>query len=173
MTKAQQNAIIEIANQVRRGQHTRRTVVPHADFPYILNTGYFLLRYKKEIADIRFSLAEPDTSQPERHFLRMAQQSLELQQAWSWADLQKVTEPCVKLSVVRPDGMVWTSYVDTKLLQLLLTVLGKQSKLYLSPDPLDPVYLSAKEGDALLSPIPPSQVFDFADRDPRSAKNKS
>ena len=165
MTKAQQNAIIEIANQVRRGQHTRRAVVLNADFPSILNTGHFLLRYKKEIADIRFSPAELDTSHPERHFLRMAQQTLEPQEGWSWADLQKVTEPCVKLSAVRPGGMVWTSYVDTRLLQQLLTVLGKQAKISLSPDPLEPVYLSAKEGDALLSPIPPSQVTDFAERE--------
>lgn len=161
MTKLQQNAIIAIAGQTQNGHPTRRAIVPNAPFPYILNTGRFLLRYQKEIADVRYTTAEMDTSHPERHFDAIRQETLLPQQGWSIDELLKVEVPCVKLTVERPDGMSWTSYADAALLRQLLTVLGKKAQIFLSPDPLKPIYLSAKEGDALLSPVRPDRVTDF------------
>ncbi len=163
MTKVQQNAILSIAGQLRNGHPTRRAIVPNASFPYILNTGLFLLRYQKEVADVRYATSEVDTSHPERHFDALQQETLLPQEGWSVADLLKTGASCVKLTVPRPDGMPWTSYVEAAPLQQLLTVLGKKTQISLSPDPLKPVYLSSKDGDALLSPIRPDRVVDFAE----------
>lgn len=163
MTKAQQVAILAIAGQRRSGHPTRRSIVPNAPFPYILNTGLFLLRYAKEIADVRYAAPEVDTSHPERHFDALQGEPLLPQEGWSAPDLLKTNAPCVKLTVPRPDGISWATYVETAPLQQLLTVLGKKTQISLSPDPLKPIYLASKDGDALLSPVRPDRVSDFAE----------